>query len=412
MEMTGLGAIHTIVSNNGNSASPGKVPSGFGALVAGLMGNSPTPVQTDISTNNLPSDELGHLLQFLQITDVFELENGAELLGETSIGNAEIIKIIEDQLNLSSDELLELLSKFYSDISPSAKIEKSRDEDESQIDMILALIGSIISIQKQEMKIEPNRDFGQAMKAIKLFELLSAHQDSLGNQFKLKEFMKNISEKLEMALNNTNSSERGEFAKKTFQALVNELNGKAVAVTDKAGEHIAKALNKSEPVNHQGFIQFQQLSKPEQLTMLSSTGRPVSAEQLIEQFESILSKSQLLKSGGTQRLFLKLNPEHLGSLRIELIQKDSNIIARILTSTGNAKDLMESHLNGLRQAFQSQNIQVERIEISQAFTSQERSYNREGQHQGQERQQQDERQEKQSGDFNHSFEEALLNTEA
>ncbi|MEH7344881.1 flagellar hook-length control protein FliK [Bacillus sp. JJ1532] len=412
MEMSGLGAINTIVSNNGNSSSISKNPTGFGALVAGLMGNSTNPVQDKDTSNNLPSDEVESLLQFLQTADVFALENGAELIDGSNLSSTEVIKIIENELNLSTDELYELLSKFFNDISSSAKSEKPSDEDVSQIDMVLAMIQSIISIQKQDMKIEPNKDFGQAMKAIKLFELLSAHEDSLGNQLKLKEFMKNISEKLETALNSTNSSDRGEFVRKTFQTLVNELNGKVVSGTDKAGEQIAKALNKSEPVNHQGFIQFQQLSKPEQLTMLSSSGRPVSAEQLIEQFESILSKSQLLKSGGTQRLFLKLNPENLGSLRIELIQKDSTIIARILTSTANAKDMMESHLNGLRQAFQSQNIQVERIEISQAFTSQERSFNREGQHQGQERQQQEERQEKQSGDFNHSFEEALLNTEA
>ncbi|WP_066289041.1 flagellar hook-length control protein FliK [Bacillus sp. FJAT-29937] len=409
MEMSGLGAIHTIVSNKGNSSSIGKGSTGFGALIAGLNGNSTNLEHDKFASNHLPSDELGSLLQFLQITDIYALENGAELINGSNLNSAEVIKIIENELNLSTDELFELLSKLFNDISAA---EKSIDEDATQIDMIVALIQTIVSLQQQDMKIEPNKDFGQAMKAIKLFELLSAHEDSLGNQLKLKEFMKNISEKLEMALNSANSSDRGEFARKTFQTLVNELNGKSGLSTDKAGEQIAKALNKSEAVNTPGFIQFQQLSKPEQLTLLSSSGRPVSAEQLIEQFESILSKSQLLKSGGTQRLFLKLNPENLGSLRIELIQKDSTIIARILTSTANAKDMMESHLNGLRQAFQSQNIQVERIEISQAFTSQERSFNREQQHQGQGRQQHEERQEKQTGDFNHSFEEALLNTEA
>nr|WP_245349973.1 flagellar hook-length control protein FliK [Cytobacillus eiseniae] len=133
----------------------------------------------------------------------------------------------------------------------------------------------------------------------------------------------------------------------------------------------------------------------------------------MEQFESILSRSKFSVNGGTQRLFIKLNPEHLGALRIELIQKDSMMVARILTSTSLAREMMESQLNGLKQAFSSQNIQIERVEISQQFTGQERTFNRE-QQQGQERQQPREEQKEQQANehFTKSFEEALLNTEA
>nr|WP_254178379.1 flagellar hook-length control protein FliK [Cytobacillus oceanisediminis] len=133
----------------------------------------------------------------------------------------------------------------------------------------------------------------------------------------------------------------------------------------------------------------------------------------MQQFENILSKSSFLKTGGTQKLFIKLNPEHLGALRIELIQKDSAMIARILTSTGSAKEILDSHINGLKQAFSSQNIQIERIEISQQMTQQDRSFNRDPQQQEQRQQQnKDENDLQPESEFNSSFEEALLNTEA
>jgi flagellar hook-length control protein FliK len=46
--------------------------------------------------------------------------------------------------------------------------------------------------------------------------------------------------------------------------------------------------------------------------------------------------------GRNQKLFIKLYPEHLGTLRVELIQPDSTLIAKFMTSTANAKDILES----------------------------------------------------------------------
>jgi flagellar hook-length control protein FliK len=145
---------------------------------------------------------------------------------------------------------------------------------------------------------------------------------------------------------------------------------------------------------------------------MNQQGKTLTADQLIQQFESILSKSSFLKTGGMQKLFIKLNPDHLGALRVELIQKDSTMIARIVTSTASAKEILDSQLNGLKQAFSSQNLQVEKIEISQQMTQQERTFNKDPQNQGQGQQQnQEDKNPKPESKFNNSFEEALLNTE-
>jgi flagellar hook-length control protein FliK len=69
--------------------------------------------------------------------------------------------------------------------------------------------------------------------------------------------------------------------------------------------------------------------------------------------------------GGVQKLLIKLNPEHLGSIRIELIQKDQVFTARILTTTEAAKEVLETHLHNLKHAFEAQNIKVDNVEIGQ-----------------------------------------------
>jgi flagellar hook-length control protein FliK len=187
-----------------------------------------------------------------------------------------------------------------------------------------------------------------------------------------------------------------------------------------ASQHMNKNTNNPTKQNNSfdffngGILPFQQMSKTEQATfVMNEPDKQVSTEKLIQQFESILSKSQFLKAGGTQKLFIKLNPEHLGALRIELIQKDSVLIAKMMTATSTAKDLLESQIQSLKHAFSSQNIQVEKIEISQQMNQQERFINRDSQPQQEQRQQREQEEQKQQHDsqFGASFEEALLNVE-
>lgn len=86
-------------------------------------------------------------------------------------------------------------------------------------------------------------------------------------------------------------------------------------------------------------------------------------------------------------------------------------MARIITSSGTAKETLESQINGLKQAFAAQNISVERIEISQQTTQQERFLNRDSQQQHRQPDRQEQEKKEEKAEFNLSFEEALLNTE-
>lgn len=429
MEIGSLGTINSLISAaGGNSATAGKNANGFSMLFTNMMAGAPQSSDSLAvmeQVNELTGEELAGLVQFLQINDILELENGSELLGKTMLqSDVDAVSLIQEQINVSAEELLQLLTNLYKQLTSADEnvidndLLNKADGDSSQEDIneaIFSLLQLISSLQIQNVKLVPDKELGQGMKAVKLFDLIAAQQDSFGNETRLRDLIKSIKEKLELKLNAQAPAAREEYLQKTFNNVVQEMNSKTPvlpASTEISGENVTKTLTKTDSF-HPGFLHFQQLSKPEQLTLITNAQRPVTAEQLIEQFESILSRSKFMTNGGTQKLFIKLNPEHLGALRVELIQKDSMIIARILTSTATAKDMMESQLNGLKHAFSSQNIQIERVEISQQFTGQERTFNRE-QQQGQERQQsrEEQKEQKSNDNFTDSFEEALLNTEA
>lgn len=151
---------------------------------------------------------------------------------------------------------------------------------------------------------------------------------------------------------------------------------------------------------------------------VEQSSKPVNQEQFIKDFQNILAKSSLQNGTNGMRLLIKLYPEQLGSLRIELIQQQGTLVARMIASSSQAKELLESQLQGLKNAFATQNIQVEKLEIINSATlgqQFERSFDREGNGQqgfsGRESKKDDEQSNESSATFEEAFMEELLNTE-
>ncbi|MFS0823609.1 flagellar hook-length control protein FliK [Bacillus sp. 1P02SD] len=161
-----------------------------------------------------------------------------------------------------------------------------------------------------------------------------------------------------------------------------------------------------------GDVSSNQLSKVEQFSLfVEQSGKQLpNQQQFIKQFQNILAKSNFFNSGGQQKLLINLYPEHLGSLRIELLQSESGMIARIMASTTQAKELVESQLTNLKHTFLAQNISVEKIEVSSQLQYQaERSLQRESeQQQGQQSGRQPKENNQQETNEDHSFTSVLL----
>lgn len=417
MQIGGLGFIQAQYSSEDKRSLQDMSSTGFGSLFFSLTGTAkPQAESLPAAADEEKIEQLKELMEFLKVSEITELENGSGLLEKISLQTeSDIIEVISEQLNLSQEELVQMLEGFMDQVLPGVKLEDVYSvEDLDGVSKIQLLISAISNFDQKEGMILQGKDFSGALKALKLFDILSAKKDFFSSKINLKEFLNHVQVKIDGLINST-FVDKGSMIQKVFTPLANELNTakqQNSSANENLGKGAFKIINRPETAL-QGFVQVQSFSKPEQMALLNPQGRTVSPDQLMQQFENILSKSSFLKTGGTQKLFIKLNPEHLGALRIELIQKDSAMIARILTSTGSAKEILDSHINGLKQAFSSQNIQIERIEISQQMTQQDRSFNRDPQQQEQRQQQnKDENDLQPESEFNSSFEEALLNTEA
>ncbi|WP_075980924.1 flagellar hook-length control protein FliK [Bacillus massilinigeriensis] len=457
MEIGALGFINSMSPITSKENSSGQASGGFvGLLNAQIQGKTGEQSQSNDSLQDmLTESDLQSLVDFINTGDILDLDNGFALLDKIlSSGDKDLMEMIKDFLEISEasiQEAIQSLKNLISQISipsnqpdvilPVSELENDEKEEngiENVLNSLIAILQTISSLPAEDLKKVTSNDFSVVVKMTKLLELVSNHQDGFGNNQQMKEMLKKISEKIEIFLESQKHPSRTEFLRKTFAPIVTEMNQrdeakKLVSMEDNLKSEISKLLkqtdirskgtssgngesgmqNKSELLNGPAF-QFQQMSKVEQMTLtLEKNGKPVTTEQLIQQFESILSKSSLLKSGDTQRLLLKLNPEHLGSLRIELIQKESTLVAKIMASTGAAKEALESQINHLKQAFSSQNIQFERIEVSQSWNQNENNLNQE--HQGREQQRQEQRKQEseknQEDGFYQSFEDALLHAE-
>ncbi|AXH98703.1 hypothetical protein DV702_02600 [Sporosarcina sp. PTS2304] len=91
------------------------------------------------------------------------------------------------------------------------------------------------------------------------------------------------------------------------------------------------------------------------------------SEALMREFQAVLNRANFGQTNGMNRLSIKLYPEHLGQVRIELLEVNGVMTARILASTAMAREMLDSQMHQLRHAFNQQNLQVDRIDLSQTI---------------------------------------------
>ncbi|MCQ6280197.1 flagellar hook-length control protein FliK [Bacillus sp. EB600] len=331
------------------------------------------------------------LLSFLknndlkQVTDAIQ-GKGIQVIGDQqSMPQTDLLQIVKSLLGISDKKWSEIMGEIKG--NPKDKLAEN--------DPINVGLSGL------------NDNMTLFLKAAKLYSLLS-NQNS--QQQYLAGLLDSSSNHLQEIDQTSQSQSKLMYLQNTFSQLVSDINAKTMGSTE---ENRLKAVNRLTDWNGNSPF-FQQMSKPEQLAvMMNGTQKSVSVNDLIQQFESILSKSQFSKNGGIQKLFIKLNPESLGSIRIELIQKDQMITARILATTEAAKEALESHLHNLKHAFEAQNIKVDNVQIGQQsqqedfFNRGERDQQEHPQHQRQETS----GDEDSSDSFTLTLEAALLNQE-
>ena len=434
----------------------------FGSALQSALTLETDPAKVmDTKSINLTDEKfstLKDLVDFLKQTSLSDLEEGVAgedaLINDSSSSGAILLQLLK---GISSDNENGLEGFFTSIEELDLKQEQEEMSHDSQsllganVMELYTILKQVASMSEEEWQQVPLEGTANLLKLVKIQELLAENKDMTQDEASIQKQVKNVLEgltgKLEKWVSNEQQKKSGEL---DFSALVDKGQNKSLETVrnafsrmvevDKAGNKQGLNLpfqsvkpdlfkfastkngagtnsnetNMIEANNQISSVQ-PQMSKIEQLVLTASKGgQTVSQDEFVKQFESILNKSNFTGTNGVNKLLIRLNPEHLGSLRIELIQKDGMMTARILATTAQAKDMLENQVQGLKHAFSGQNIQIEKIEITQTFNSFNSEKFNQKDAEDQTRQQQDNKQESKEeseSEFSGSFAEALLNIE-
>ncbi|WP_071459447.1 flagellar hook-length control protein FliK [Bacillus massilinigeriensis] len=367
MEMGGLGRLNSLVQNKSLLQSETK-PTGFAALFC--------TVTQDISPSNLAecvsgvidSNNVNDTIKFLKQSDLLGMEEGFKLADIAM--TTELESLFKAALKVVGMESEQLEGFTFPDL-----VDLNEADVEKQLEDMTAFLGALLLMPEKQLVMSMDKQQQAVLKAIKLFDLLSQYKAGDGSEGKLKDALLKIADKLEAAVQNKDAG-RMESIQAKFKdtaAQINDRLSKESIQSKYSGAVRSGAGEDGKLILHGQF-----LSRPEQLQLMQgNASKLVDPQQLLRQFESALASSKFSNDGGIQKLAFRLFPEHLGSIRIELIQKEHGFIARIITTTSTAKETLDAHLNGLKTAFTSQNLQIDKIEVTQPESSQQRPSHRE-----------------------------------
>ncbi|MGD7008409.1 flagellar hook-length control protein FliK [Metabacillus sp. 84] len=158
------------------------------------------------------------------------------------------------------------------------------------------------------------------------------------------------------------------------------------------------------------FIPQSALPKVEQFSLFVKTDGPagnVNQQDLIQQIQKLLSNSRFSTFQSSEKLFLKLYPERLGELRIEIMQSDGKWSAKFTAASLLVKEAIETHIHQLKQGLSGQQIQMEKIEVVQSFASSQKQDDHQ-QSSGERQREPSQRQRQQEDPDERSFEDSLL----
>ena len=367
-----------------------------------------TPV-TDQSSENLGEvasllqvDSLEGLLKSIDL-NVEDLEISGPMTFEKL---ASLLELNEDELKASIEELI-------------GQEVKTNDLWEllGQIDLHASTFLKSVMESLEGVGKVPPQQAATVLQFLKGAELAAPKTDLLLKQelavFNLKELMQSLSSQLEKLMN-ANSSQHGFSKGQSFQSLSINFAKSMTAEEPTETTTVTQTASKvTETTTQTVTVGLNTQVKTETVTVNLPVAKAAQSEALIKEFQALLNRSQFGKTGGMTKMLIKMYPEHLGTIRVELVQKDGIMTARMLANTSLGKEMLDSQLHQLKSAFANANVQVDRIDVTQAL--QDSSKNDKQQQFGQslkQQQQDQEQQDQEETPEQTSFREFLMELEA
>ena len=264
-----------------------------------------------------------------------------------------------------------------------------------------ALLAQITAVLQGESNVVTPKEATKVVEFLKLAETLSVKTDTVYQQQYQLNQTKDLLQSFASQFQSVTQQETPKSA--TFQQVVQQLTQTTQQTTQQT------TIKQEADMTQVNASQQQATTVTTKTVTVTLPAQPSSqSEALAKEIQNLLNRSQLSNNQGTIRLVLKLFPENLGQIRIEVMQKDGLMQARLLATTAAGKELLDSNLNQLKSAFVAQNIQMERIDVAQSLQDAERNNRDQNFLNNFFRQQQEEQEEKKDGeDEQQSFGEFL-----
>lgn len=392
----------TIVNIGNNIAVPTKgqqlSPQGnqvFGNIFGQILSNQQVQPTVDTMSNIPEQDVIQDLLSILNATSLEELES---LIGS-------------EKLEVNPKQLKELLNKLLDEETDTPmELEESNVWDllagiQEQASKLTDAITLSLNGQGTATPVEAK----QAVQLLKIAQLIGNKSDLTLKQestvFDLKQLLENVKESTaNLVVKESQKPDLMQGLKPVIQqVIVRQVQTQAPTETIVETKEVTS--------NIQGQSTAIVQTKVETVSMTLPTEKPAQSEEFIKELQKVMNRVQFGQTNGANRLVIKLYPEQLGTIRIELVQKDGILTAKMLASTALGKEMLDSNSNHLRQSLVHQNIQLDKLEITQALQDtnrQERnqSFQESFKQQQEQHEQADEKLEEQS-----SFEEFLREME-
>ncbi|MCM0626294.1 flagellar hook-length control protein FliK [Lysinibacillus sp. OL1_EC] len=383
--------------------------SNFGSVFGQVLTSSTQTTQTTQSTQTFSTNELEDLQALLNADSMEEV---LDLLGISHDDGLLMLQLGEDGKAVAMDEMLNLdniLNALGINEEQLQKIVQQllgEEKEASDVWELLTLVdaqspvlqANISTALQGEGHVTP-KEASQLLQVLKLAQLVGQKTDLTASQEDLLTTVKSLLTSLQTQV--------GTLQVTTKTTVTLPLQGFQQVV------HQVQVIKQSETTTNDMVTPQTVQTKPDTFHVTLPTAKPAQSEALLKEMQAIINRAQISNAQGITRLTIKLYPENLGTVRIELVQNDGVLTARLLASTAHGRELLDSQAHQLKQAFTQQNIQVDRLDIAQSLQDADRQQRDQSFFNNFFKQQQEEEQDQKSDDEDEgmSFSDYLISEE-
>lgn len=303
-----------------------------------------------------------------------------------SLEAEKLVSLISEKLSLAelSDESLRLYEKISSAIKPlKAYFSEMNSKEVLQTPQMLELIKSLnkqnhtkgtteLGLSSELLESRPQNDqvihkLVQSVASLSISSLQDI-QASIKNAENIHHLQVQLSKLLLKIMTD------GQDIESDMTAERNEMNSPLSQIERVVPETLMNEIRLKTKVGQKAFghksllmeniLQSDLLKMNNEILSLKEKSIHSNNQLILNQLTEVFKKAKTnLASSGLSQMTIRLSPEHLGMLTVKLQQQHGEMIAKIITSTKSAKELVEQSIHQLKQALPTLNIQVDRFEV-------------------------------------------------